>query len=161
MPSSNSTVVDSCNERDPPDYGSVDVPTTKPPESFTYQERRADLLKQIRDLGHPSMLNQTEMADRYGVSQQQISKDLDRISESVREHLTDRDRRALNVQSVVQRAIRGMLADEEWRAAARTAIQYQDWVQEFADVERLEAELEELRAEVTEGPRLTEELKDD
>jgi predicted DNA-binding protein (UPF0251 family) len=40
------------------------------------------------------MINQVEAAERYGVSQQQISKDLDRIAESVHEHIVDRDRRA-------------------------------------------------------------------
>lgn len=160
MTASDSTVVNGSNDRDSPDYAS-DVPTTKPPEEFTYQERRADLLTQVRDLGAPSMLNQSEEAERYGVSQQQISKDLDRISESVREHLTDRDRRALALDSVMQRSVVGLLRNEEWRAAARTMMQYQEFLQDWSDVERLEAELEELRAEVTEGLRLTEELQDD
>jgi hypothetical protein len=153
MTTTESGVVDGSDTgRGAPDYTTVDVPTTKPPEEFTYQERRADLLGQIRDLGHPSMLHQGEAAERYGVSQQQISKDLDRIAESCREHLTQsRDRRALQLDSVVQRSIRGLLGDEEWRAAARTAIQYQKFLQDWEDVEQLEGKVAGLREELEES----------
>ena len=86
------SVVDGSDTQSPPNYETVDIPAT-PPSEFTYHERRADLLQQVSDLGHPSMINQVEAAERYGVSQQQISKDLDRIAESVHEHIVDRDRR--------------------------------------------------------------------
>jgi len=135
---------DNSTGRDPPDYTSVEVPA-KPPEEFTYQERRADLLRQIRDLGHPSMINQTEVADRYGVSQAQISKDLDRLAESVREHVVDRDRRAFTVDSVVRRAIRGLLEDGEYRKAAQTAMEWDEWLVEFNDLREMEQEIERLK----------------
>lgn len=145
MPDATSAVVDGGNDRDPPDYTTVKVPTTKPPEEFTYQERRADLLRQIRDLGHPSMINQTEAAERYGVSQSQISKDLTRLSGSVREHLVDRDRRAFAVDSVVRRAIRGLLEEEEYRKAAKTAMEWDEWITEFHDLREMEQQIEELK----------------
>lgn len=144
MPPTDSAVVKSNTTPDAPDYATVEVPTTKPPEEFTYQERRADLLRQIRDLGHPSMINQTEAAERYGVSQSQISKDLDRLAESVREHVVDRDHRAFTVDSVVRRAIQGLLAEEEYRKAAKTAIEWDDWVTEFHDLEKLHEKVSEL-----------------
>ena len=145
MPSSSSGVIESdSTDREPPDYTSVEVPT-KPPTEFTYQERRADLLRQIRDLGHPSMINQTEAADRYGVSQAQISKDLDRLAESVREHVVDRDRRAFTVDTVVRRAIRGLLEEEEYRKAAQTAMEWDEWLVEFNDLREMEQQIEELK----------------
>jgi hypothetical protein len=130
--------------REPPDYTSVEIPT-KPPTEYTYQERRADLLRQIRDLGHPSMINQTEAADRYGVSQSQISKDLARLAESVREHVTDRDRRAFTVDTVVRRAIRGLLEEGEYRKAAQTAMEWDEWLVEFNDLREMEQQIEELK----------------
>lgn len=144
MPHTNSAVVDNNTTPDAPDYATVEVPTTKPPEEFTYQERRADLLRQIRDLGHPSMINQTEAAERYDVSQSQISKDLDRLAESVREHVVDRNHRAFAVDSVVRRAIQGLLAEEEYRKAAKTVIEWDDWVTEFHDLEKLHEKVREL-----------------
>lgn len=145
MASHDPPVVSGSKERDSPDYSAVQVPTTKPPEEFTYQERRADLLDQIRDLGHPSMINQVQQAQRFNVSQQQISKDLDRIAESVRDHLTDHGRRALSVDAVVQRSIRGLLEKEEYRKAARTAMEYDEWVMKYAELEEMQREIEAIK----------------
>jgi len=144
MHTSKSTVVDGNTDgRSTPDYTAVEVPTI-PPSEFTYQERRADLLGQIRDLGHPSMINQTEAAERYDVSQSQINKDLDRLAESVREHVVDRDRRAFTVDTVVRRAVRGMLEEGEYRKAAKTAIEWDNWVTEFHDLEQLHEKVRKL-----------------
>jgi hypothetical protein len=144
MPTTDSPVISGNNDPDAPDYTTVKIPT-KPPEEFTYQERRADLLRQIRDLGHPSMINQVEAADRYGVSQAQIPKDLDRLAESVREHVVDRDRRAFTVDTVVRRAIQGLLEEEEYRKAARTAMDWDEWLTEFHDLREMERQIETLR----------------
>ncbi|WP_089669390.1 hypothetical protein [Halobacterium jilantaiense] len=121
----------------------MEIPA-KPPEEFTYQERRADLLSQIEDLGHPKLLNQSEQAERFGVSQTQIHKDLDRIAESSREHVADRDRRALTVESVVNRAVIGLLREEKYRKAARTVMEFDEWCQEFQELEELAARISAL-----------------
>jgi hypothetical protein len=93
------------------------------------------------------MINQARAADRYGVSQQQISKDLDRIAESVHEHVVDRDRRAFTVDAVVQRSIRGLLEEEEYRQAARTAMEWDEWLTEFHDLEEIRERLDRLESE--------------
>lgn len=148
--SASNAVVNNSKNGGSPNYDSVDIPA-KPPAEFTYHERRADLLQQVRDLGHPSMINQAEAAERYGVSQQQISKDLDRIAESVHEHVVDRDHRAFTVDSIVQRSIRGMLEDGEYRAAAKTAIEWDQWLTEFHDLEKLAEEVEQLKNQQERG----------
>jgi hypothetical protein len=85
------------------------------------------LLQLIREAGHPDELNQTELGEKYGVSQQQISKDLRRIGASVRRNL-DADRRALAVDAAVQRAIRGLLEDGDWYKAGQLALDWDEWV---------------------------------
>lgn len=133
-----------------PDYAAI-TPASKPPTEYSYTERRAEILQQIRDLGHPSAVNQTELAERYGVSQQQISKDLDRLAESVREHVTDPDRRTFTVDAVLQRSIQGLLANEEYRKAAQTALEYEEWVREHVEAERFRARLERVEEHVDDG----------
>jgi len=142
MTSSN-TVVLSSETAESPDYGSVAIPS-KPPTEFTYHERRADLLQQIHDLGTPDAINQTEAADRYGVSQQQISKDLDRIGESVRERITDRDRRTLATDAVLRRAVKGLLAEGEYRKAAKTELDRAEWIREEHEAEEFARRLDRL-----------------
>ena len=142
MPPSNQ-VVSSSESTDTPDYGSVAIPS-KPPTEYTYHERRADLLQQIRDLGTPDAINQTEAAERYGVSQQQISKDLDRIGESVRERITDRDRRTLATDSVLRRVVRELLAEGEYRKAAKTELERAEWIREEHEAEEFARRLDRL-----------------
>lgn len=113
------------------DYRSVDLPDTadKPRSEWHYTERRAELLQLIKEAGHPGDINQTELAERYDVSQQQISKDMDRLGESIRASL-DKNRRALAVNATVQRSIRGLLDEGEWYKAAELALEWDEWVSE-------------------------------
>jgi predicted DNA-binding protein (UPF0251 family) len=134
-----SSVVGSSNQ---PDYAAVSIPS-KPPTEYDHVERRAELLQQVRDLGHPSMIHQGEAAERYGVSQQQISKDLDRIAEYVDENLGARHE--LTIDAVFQRSIQGLLEEGEYRKAARTAKDYDEWVTDRTDLEEIQEQLEFLK----------------
>lgn len=134
-----SSVVGSSNQ---PDYAAVSIPS-KAPTEYDHVERRAELLQQVRDLGHPSMIHQGEAAERYGVSQQQISKDLDRIAEYVDENLGARHE--LTIDAVFQRSIQGLLEEGEYRKAARTAKDYDEWVTDRTDLEEIQEQLEFLK----------------
>lgn len=124
-----------------PDYASVEIPT-KPPSEYSYVERRADILQQVRDLGHPRELNQSEVAERFGISQQQVSRDLDRLGEYVKEELPARSH--LTTDSVVQRALRGLVADEEWHKAGKMAMEWHEFVEERTRLEELDERLSRL-----------------
>jgi hypothetical protein len=113
-----------------PDYAAI-TPSGKPPTEYSYTERRAELLQQIEDLGHPSALNQTELADRYDVSQQQISKDLDRLDEYVRGRLGRR--RDLEIGSVLKRCMTGALEEGNWNDARKAATAYDEYLDRRID----------------------------
>lgn len=135
-------VVESSNQ---PDYTAVSVPT-KPPTEFHYTERRAELLQLVEQAGHPAVLNQAELADRYGVSQQQISKDLDRLDEFVRERLTHR--RDLEIASVLKRAMTGALEDEDFNTARKAAEAYDEYLDRRMDTLEFRRRIERLEAAV-------------
>lgn len=139
MPPSTQRGVESTNNR--PDYAAVTIPA-KPPSEYTYVERRADLLEQIMSLGHPSMIHQGEQADRFGVSQSQISKDLDRLGEYISENLGKR--RDLTTTAVFDRAIRGLLEEGEYRDAARTMAEYNEFLNERKFMDELEERIADL-----------------
>jgi hypothetical protein len=140
--STSDSVVESSNQ---PDYSTVDLPS-KDRTEYGYVHRRAELLQLIEEVGDPAALNQTELADRYDVSQQQISKDFARLATHVRERMIDRDRRAFVVENVVRRSIRGMMDEGEHRKAAQTAMEYDDWIHDFHDAAEFERRLDELEA---------------
>ena len=145
--SSRETDVESSNQ---PDYSAVDLPS-KDRTEYNYIQRRAELLQLIEEAGEPSALNQTEWAEKFGVSQSQISKDFNRLATHVRDRMIDRDRRAFVVENVVRRSIRGLLDDEEYRKAAQTAMDYDDWIHDFHDAAEFERRLDELEAQQERG----------
>jgi len=112
-------------------YRGVKLPDREdiPRKHWRAHERRAELLQRIEAAGHPRELNQSKLGEEYGVSQQQISKDFKRIGATVRDSL-DADRRALAVNSTVQRSIKGLLENEQWYRAGKLALEWDKWVAE-------------------------------
>lgn len=100
------------------------------------------MLEQIMSLGHPSMIHQGEQADRYGVSQSQISKDINRLAEYIDENLGNR--RELTANAVYHRCITGLLKEGEYRKAAQTVSDWDEWVTECKDLQELNERLEQL-----------------
>lgn len=136
-----SGMVEGSSSSNQPDYQALEIPT-KSPSEFSYTERRADLLQQVLDLGHPSMINQTEAAERYEISQQQVSKDLDRLGEYIESNLGAR--RDLITESVYHRAIRGLLEEGEYRDAARTVSDWNEYLMDRKYLDELAEQVERL-----------------
>ncbi len=136
-----------------PDYSRFEIPSGKPYEEYTYVERRAYLAGEIATAGHPDLISRRGEADRFDVSHQQISKDIKAIAEHVVERGHDRQRRALECQTVVRKSIRGLLEAEEWEKAARLQLDYEGWLVEFYDQEALHARLDALEDQLAEGDR--------
>jgi hypothetical protein len=126
----------------PINYGAVDVPTDKPASEYTYAQRRGEILDLIRKAGHPRRINQRRLAARYDCSPQNINKDMKKLASYVDETLGDR--RELNTQTTVERAIEGLLDEEEWRKAAKTALEYDEWIRETKELDELVERIEEI-----------------
>lgn len=142
------SVADGSNASNGPDYSAVAVPS-QPGNEYSYVERRAELLQLIRQAGHPSRLNQTELADRYEVSQQQISKDFDRLGEYLEENLGSR--RYITTEAVIDRSIQGMLENEEYRQAARTVLDWNEWIDERQEIKEIEERITALEEQQDTG----------
>jgi hypothetical protein len=120
-------IVESSNQ---PEYAAI-TPAAKAPTEYSYAERRAEIYNQIEDLGHPSAINQSELAERYDVSQQQISKDLDRLDEYVRGRLGSR--RDLEIGSVLKRCMTGALEQDDFTSARKAATAYDEYLDRRID----------------------------
>lgn len=121
---------------------SGDAPFDKPTEEYSYIERRAEIYGMIEDAGHPRNLekNQTQLADRYGVSQQQISKDMDRIREFEATHNGERAQAVLSLLS--ERAVQQAVEDEDFEKAFELQQEYVEYLFETGDIETSPDELE-------------------
>jgi hypothetical protein len=58
------------------DYRAIEIPSGTAPEDYTYYERRAELLEVIEEAGSPRLLNYAAYGRRYGVSREQVRKDV-------------------------------------------------------------------------------------
>jgi hypothetical protein len=66
-----------------PDYLSISPPSDKPTSEYTWAERRAEIADAIEQQGHHRLLerSQYELGREYGVTQNQIKEDIQRINE--------------------------------------------------------------------------------
>ncbi|SFH05082.1 hypothetical protein SAMN04488063_0009 [Halopelagius inordinatus] len=124
------------------DYSSIDIPENEDPENYSWQARRAEILQLLERAGHPRMLNQADLARRYDTSRQNVHNDIDVLADYVAESLGRR--RELITEHVFHRAIEGLLDEEEYRKAARTVKEYNEWLTEFQDLQELNERLETI-----------------
>ena len=68
-------------------YFDVVVPDDKNPSEYHYTQRRAEILQMVLANGTPRGISQTQLSNRYDVSQPQISKDFDAIADCVAERI--------------------------------------------------------------------------
>lgn len=113
-----------------PDYRAVEPPPEKEPEDYSYVERRAEILSAIERAGSPSNINQHRLADRYGVSDSQISQDVDRLGEYIGAGV-DHDELRLSLYALRRHAVDDLLAADDWRAtkaAWQIEREFAEWV---------------------------------
>ena len=72
-----------------PNYATTEPPEGKPTEEYTTHERRAEILQLLTETGSPFAIKQVRLAERYDVAESTISRDMDRLRESVAGHLGD------------------------------------------------------------------------
>lgn len=115
-----------------PDYTSVKPPDGTPPEDLTTHERRAEILRLVERAGSPFAITQARLAERYDVHESTISRDMDRLRESVDEHL-GRDAK-LTTRSLYGKVVRELLEADDWRAKKAAFDVVMDWNDWLADI---------------------------
>lgn len=84
-----------------PDYMALagQAPFDKPRTDYSEIERRAELFLMVQEAGHPKNIEQSQsgLGDRFGVTQQMISKDMAVLREYIAAHDTERAKGVLDV----------------------------------------------------------------
>jgi len=128
------------------DYRTITVPDDKPPEDYTFAERRAEILRRIEDVGTPDRLNGVDLSNRYGCTPENIYNDFDVLADYVEASVGDRV--DLTISAVFRRSLRGLLEQKEYRKAAKTAGDYGEWVRDRHELQDLWDRLEEIESSV-------------
>lgn len=117
------------------DYRAVNVPEQKPANEYTYVERRAEELQLIEEAGHPRAISQTRLAERYGVTQGQISQDIDRLRDYIVENIDTNTVDSIT-ETVYQKAISELVEQGEYMDAVRATEKWNDWLMDRGKVEK-------------------------
>lgn len=124
------------------DYRAVEIPEDKPPSEYHWTERRAEILQLIDQAGHPGSISPTRLARRYDVTKGQISQDKARLQEYIADRL-DEGRVDAITATVFEKAIKELVDNDEYRKAAKTVAEWNDWLADRGHVskepDRLEA----------------------
>lgn len=115
-----------------PDYTQFNVPDSKHPEEYTHHERRAELFRTSVQRGTPFAVHQTNQADRYDVDRSTISRDMDRLRESVADTIGDDAK--LTTKTLFERALLELRQADDWRATKAAFDMAMDWNDWLADI---------------------------
>ncbi len=141
-----------------PDYLALagQAPFDKPETEYSEVERRAELFKFIQQKGHPKNMEQSQstLGDRYGVSQQMISKDMQVIKEYVAKHDTQRAKSVVgwltektvgkHIEAAERLEEAGRLDDaaEMFEQALDVQMDYVDYLMDTGDMDSASEEIE-------------------
>lgn len=129
-----------------PDYTNVEIPRDAAPETFGTHERRAAVLRAIQRAGSPFAINQARLAEKFSVAPSTVSRDVDRLRESISDRLGDDAE--LTTKVVYERVVRDLLDEEDWRATRAAWDVVSDFNEWLADTGRQHREPEKAEMDV-------------
>ena len=117
------------------DYRAIEVPTDKPPQEYTYAERRAEILQLIEEAGHPRAINQSRLGERYGCAQSNISNDVSVLREYITSNIDETTVDTIT-ETVYQKSIRELVDNGEYKDAVKAVESWNDWLMDRGKVEK-------------------------
>lgn len=117
-----------------PNYAELEPPDGKPIEEYTTHERRAAVLRRIKDAGSPFAIKQARLAEEFGVHRSTVSRDMSRIRESVAENLASDAK--VTTRSLMEKTVRELQDRGEWKAAWDVIMDWNDWLADLGEQRR-------------------------
>ena len=117
-----------------PNYAALEPPDGKPVAEYSTHERRAEILRLLREAGSPFAIKQVRLADRYNVHESTISRDMDRLRESVAEYLGQDAK--LTTRTLLEKTVRELQNEGEWKQAWDVVMDWNEWLAEVGEQHR-------------------------
>jgi hypothetical protein len=124
----------------------MEPPDGKPVKEYTTHERRAEILRVMKEAGSPFAVKQVRLAERYGVHESTISRDMDRLRESVDEFLGQDAK--LTTRALLEKTVRELQNAGEWKAAWDVVMDWNEWLADLGEQHR-EPRRSEVGVDVT------------
>ncbi|AFH22532.1 hypothetical protein OSG_eHP29_00040 [environmental Halophage eHP-29] len=117
-------------------YREINPPTDKAKTNYTPAERRAELFDMIESAGHYRNLQKSyrQLGDRYGVSHEQIRKDIVSVLEWKEKHLAPHAKAEL--ETLKTKAVQELLDEQEYAKAYKIMSTHYDNLQSMGEEEK-------------------------
>jgi len=115
------------------EYTEIPIPD-KPREEYTYNERRAEILKMIEEKGHPWGFNYSQLGREYGVSHEMIRKDFKRLKEYYRNRVGSEAKETSEL--AYRRIVKGHMDNNEFDKARKALDSWNEWLQDTGHQEK-------------------------
>ena len=110
-----------------PNYYNVNIPENKEPKRYSTNERRAEILMLIMDKGDPNIIPRVRLAERYGVNPSTITRDFDKIAESIKYNV-DTKNLEMELELSFKKAKIQALKTEDWNMYLRVLDSWKTWL---------------------------------
>lgn len=114
-----------------PNYAAMEPPDDKPVEEYTTHERRAEILQLLKRAGSPFAIKQVRLADRFDVHESTISRDMDRLRESIDDTLGQDAKMTTRV--LLEKTVRELQDDGEWKQAWDVMMDWNEWLADLGE----------------------------
>jgi len=110
------------------DYSQIPIPDDTLTQDYTYNERRAEILKLIERKGHPWGFNYTQLGERYGVTRQQIAKDFDRLKDWYQDRIGEDA--TMSSDLAYRRIVQEHMDNGDYEKARRALDSWNGWLED-------------------------------
>lgn len=116
------------------EYTEIPIPDDKAREEYTYNERRAEILKMIEEKGHPWGFNYSQLGREYGVSHEQIRKDFKKLKEYYCNRVGSEAKETSEL--AYRRIVKGHMDNGEYDKARKALDSWNSWLQDTGAQEK-------------------------
>lgn len=111
----------------------------KPRDEYTREERWAYLLRRVRELGHPGLIDKDREAERLDISRRQVFYDMEAVASYVNNSLGDFH--SFEARTVFDKAMRECIAEGDWKGAVSILQDEADWLEKRGEIDKEAAEV--------------------
>ena len=122
------------------DYSKITIPIDKDPHTYSFGQRRAEILTAILQAGHPRLVSQTQLSKRYNVTQGQISQDVSALKEYIIQTADSHTVRMVT-EVVYQKAISELMRQGEYSKAVNALTSWTNWKFDTGEIVKAPTEI--------------------
>ena len=109
------------------DYRQIQPPEDKPPQEYTYNEKRAEIFRLWKEANDPyAEINLTRLSERYGNAVSTIHDDVQIVKDFIKDNLGDEEEIKTDVG--FDRSIKQLEQAGEWYKAAKVRKMKWEWL---------------------------------